>query len=165
MTFGIGPVPPVSVSSEETQLFRAKNNGGCDRASRPSHLNVVLSKAALSGPSVCLRARAPCPLRVSCLGADHTESCVLLRSDQLQSDQLQRTTTSYRLWRSGASFSRITWACRKGCRPAFLWLLGSRQASSRRGDKQGRWGTHEERGAAAPRQWTAKMATPWLTDA
>ncbi len=24
-------------------------------------------KAALSGPSVCLRARAPCPLRVSCL--------------------------------------------------------------------------------------------------
>ena len=26
-----------------------------------------LSKAALSGPSVCLRARAPCPLRVSCL--------------------------------------------------------------------------------------------------
>ncbi|MFN9903655.1 MAG: hypothetical protein ACK55Z_33745, partial [bacterium] len=26
-----------------------------------------LSKAALSGPSVCLRARAPCPLRVTCL--------------------------------------------------------------------------------------------------
>ncbi len=132
MTCGIGPVPPVSVSSEETQLFRAKNNGGCDRTSRPSHLNVVLSKAVLSGPSVCLRARTPCPLCVSCLGADRAESCVLLRSDQLQSDQLQRTAPSYRLWRSSASFSRITWACRKGCRPAFLWLLGSRQASSRR---------------------------------
>ena len=35
--------------------------------SRPPHLNVALSKAALSGPSVCLRARTPCPLRVSCL--------------------------------------------------------------------------------------------------
>ena len=30
-----------------------------------SHITVVLSKAAHSGPSVCLRARAPCPLRVS----------------------------------------------------------------------------------------------------
>ena len=34
------------------------------------HITVVLSKAAHSGPSVCLRARAPCPLRVSCPGAD-----------------------------------------------------------------------------------------------
>jgi hypothetical protein len=52
--------------------------------SRPSHLNVVLSKAALSGASVCLRARAPYPLRASCIGADHAESHVLLRSVRLQ---------------------------------------------------------------------------------
>ena len=52
--------------------------------SRPSHLNVVLSKAALSGPSVCLRARAPCPLRASCFGADSAESYVLLHSVRLQ---------------------------------------------------------------------------------
>jgi hypothetical protein len=30
-----------------------------------SHITVVTSKAAHSGPSVCLRTRAPCPLRVS----------------------------------------------------------------------------------------------------
>ena len=34
------------------------------------HITVVLSKDAHSGPSVCLRARAPCPLRLSCPGAD-----------------------------------------------------------------------------------------------
>jgi hypothetical protein len=38
-----------------------------------SHITVVLSKAAHSGPSVCLRARAPCPLRVSRPGADRAE--------------------------------------------------------------------------------------------
>jgi hypothetical protein len=38
-----------------------------------SHITVVLSKAAHSGPSVCLRARAPCPLRVSCPGTDRAE--------------------------------------------------------------------------------------------
>jgi hypothetical protein len=37
------------------------------------HITVVLSKAAHSGPSVCLRARAPCPLRVSRPGADRAE--------------------------------------------------------------------------------------------
>jgi len=41
------------------------------------HLNVVLSKAALSGPSVCLRARAPCPLRVSCPVTDRAQSAQL----------------------------------------------------------------------------------------
>jgi hypothetical protein len=35
-----------------------------------SHITVVLGKAAHSGLSVCLRARAPCPLRVSRPGAD-----------------------------------------------------------------------------------------------
>jgi hypothetical protein len=37
------------------------------------HITVVLSKAAHSGPSVCLLARAPCPLRVSRPGADRAE--------------------------------------------------------------------------------------------
>ena len=39
------------------------------------HIAVVLSKAALSGPSVCLRARAPCPLCVSYLRPDHARAC------------------------------------------------------------------------------------------
>jgi len=71
---------------EETQLLESKqeNKEEGDRAPRPSHLNVVLSKVALSGPSVCLRARAPCPLCVSCPGADRSESaqlsCELSRS-------------------------------------------------------------------------------------
>ena len=52
---------------EETQLFRTAKEQESAVGSRPPHLNVALSKAALSGPSVCLRARAPCPLRVACL--------------------------------------------------------------------------------------------------
>jgi hypothetical protein len=40
------------------------------------HITVVLSKAAHSGPSVCLLARAPCPLRVSRPGADRAERAV-----------------------------------------------------------------------------------------
>jgi hypothetical protein len=55
---------------EGTQLFRTekdKRRGRRSGTSLRSTLPVVLSKAALSGPSVCLRARAPCPLRVSCL--------------------------------------------------------------------------------------------------
>jgi hypothetical protein len=43
------------------------------RRRHASHITVVLSKAAHSGPSVCLRARAPCPLRVSCPGTDRAE--------------------------------------------------------------------------------------------
>ena len=39
------------------------------------HITVVLRKATHSGPSVCLRARTPCPLRVSCPGADRALSC------------------------------------------------------------------------------------------
>jgi hypothetical protein len=45
------------------------------RRRHASHITVVLSKAARSGPSVCLRARAPCPLRVSCPGADRALIC------------------------------------------------------------------------------------------
>ena len=52
---------------EGTQLFRTAKEQESAVGSRPPHLNVALSKAALSGPSVCLRARAPCPLRVTCL--------------------------------------------------------------------------------------------------
>ena len=40
------------------------------RRRHASHITVVLSKAAHSGPSVYLRARAPCPLGVSCPEAD-----------------------------------------------------------------------------------------------
>jgi hypothetical protein len=43
------------------------------RRRHASHITVVLSKAAHSGPSVCLRARAPGPLRVSRPGADRAE--------------------------------------------------------------------------------------------
>jgi hypothetical protein len=43
------------------------------RRRHASHITVVLSKAAHSGPSVCLRARAPNPLRVSRPGADRAE--------------------------------------------------------------------------------------------
>jgi hypothetical protein len=43
------------------------------RRRHASHITVVLSKTAHSGPSVCLRARAPCPLRVSCPGTDRAE--------------------------------------------------------------------------------------------
>ena len=52
---------------ERSQLFRTTREQESAVGSRPPHLNVALSKAALSGPSVCLRARAPCPLRVTCL--------------------------------------------------------------------------------------------------
>ena len=57
-----------------------------------SHLNVVLSKAALSGPSVCLRARAPCPLRASCPVTDR-ESAQLSRSllEQIIGSRSDRT--------------------------------------------------------------------------
>jgi hypothetical protein len=41
------------------------------RRRHASHITVVLSKAAHSGPSVCLR--APCPLRVSRPGADRAD--------------------------------------------------------------------------------------------
>jgi hypothetical protein len=57
-----------------------------------SHITVILSKAAHSGLSVCLRVRAPCPLRVSRPGADRAGRAVkvvgsyaskLLRSRQV----------------------------------------------------------------------------------
>ena len=57
-----------------------KEEGASSDRRQPSHVTVVLSKASLSGQSVCLRARALCPLRVSCLGADLAKSCVLLCS-------------------------------------------------------------------------------------
>jgi len=66
---------------EQSLLLEQQRNKrrGSAIGHQPSlHLNVVLSKAALSGPSVCLRARAPCPLRASCFGADRAESHVLL---------------------------------------------------------------------------------------
>jgi hypothetical protein len=79
-----------------------------DRRDKPSHLNVILSKAALSGPSVCLRARAPCPLRVSC------PVTITLRA---RSSAL----------RPGADRARAQPSCTFS---RFLWLLGSRQVYS-----------------------------------
>ena len=65
---------------KKTQLLEASrrtNEGGRDRAPGPLHLNVVLSKAALSGPSVCLQARVPCPLRVPCPVTDRAQTVPL----------------------------------------------------------------------------------------
>jgi hypothetical protein len=50
------------------------------RRRQASHITVVLSKAALSGPSVCLRARAPCPLRVSYLRPDRAKRAAKLQA-------------------------------------------------------------------------------------
>ena len=121
MTCGIGPVPPVSVSSENRRSFRSKEQPRLRSGSRPSHLNVVLSKAAHSGPSVCLRARALCPLRVSLASERIAQRAVCSCSPCVAADP-----PSYRLRSSGAYSSRITWACSKGCGPEFRWLLGSR---------------------------------------
>ena len=55
---------------ERSQLFRTTKEQRRRAAIRDQPFAPPyrrLSKAALSGPSVCLRARAPCPLRVSCL--------------------------------------------------------------------------------------------------
>jgi hypothetical protein len=55
---------------EESQIFRTTKEQRRRAAIRDQPFAPPyrrLSKAALSGPSVCLRARAPCPLRVSCL--------------------------------------------------------------------------------------------------
>ena len=78
MTCDIGPVPQVSVSTKRCG-FQSREQARRQRSgTEPSHhLNVVLSKAALSGPSVCLRARAPCPLRVSCPVTDRAQSAQL----------------------------------------------------------------------------------------
>jgi hypothetical protein len=55
----------------------SEGSEGEDRVRRrqASYIPIVLSKAALSGPSVCLRARAPCPLRVSYLRPDRARAC------------------------------------------------------------------------------------------
>ena len=78
MTCDIGPVPQVSVSTKRCG-FQSREQARRPRSgTEPSHhLNVVLSKAALSGPSVCLRARAPCPLRASCPVTDRAQSAQL----------------------------------------------------------------------------------------
>jgi hypothetical protein len=88
VTGGIGPVP-VSVSGtrdlalgtcEQSQLLEQGSKGASCGRRQASHVTVVLSKAALSGPSVCLRARAPCPLRVSCPGADRAKRAAKLQA-------------------------------------------------------------------------------------
>ena len=62
------------------------------RLRHASHIAVVLSKTAHSGPSVCLRARSPCPLRVSCPGADRA----LCRNPTVQSVQCELQSLRFR---------------------------------------------------------------------
>ena len=71
-----------------------------------SHITVVLSKAAHSGPSVCLRARAPCPLRVSRPGADRATCskqacCTLSVQCELQARACSASCRSFRFRVSG----------------------------------------------------------------
>ena len=110
---------------EGTQLFRTAKEQESAVGSRPPHLNVALSKAALSGPSVCLRARAPCPLRVSCPGADRAESCVLSRSVPCSGSRQAAG--------SGAPVPHPPGPRGRAARAAGLrssgWLLGSRQVN------------------------------------
>ena len=93
---------------------------------KPSlHLNVVFSKAALSGPSVCLRARAPCPLRVSCLRITRERTALVFPAgaDHWIAPSVQQ---SCRLWRSGGSLGLdkdvamdrewSTYYARRGCK-------------------------------------------------
>ena len=56
------------------------------------HITVVLSKTDHSGPCVCLRARSPCPLRVSCPEADRA----LCRNPTVQSVQCELQSLRFR---------------------------------------------------------------------
>jgi hypothetical protein len=71
-----------------------------------SHITVVFSKAAHSGASVCLRARAPCPLRVSrpgVLGSRNVQQacCTLSVQCELQARACSASCRSLRLRVSG----------------------------------------------------------------
>ena len=90
---------------ERSQLFRTTKEQRRRAAIRDQPFAPPyrrLSKAALSGPSVCLRARAPCPLRVSCLriARERTALAFPAGADHRIASSVQR---SCRLWRSGAS--------------------------------------------------------------
>ena len=113
---------------KKSQLLERRRNKGGGRRSGTSpslHLTVVLSKAALSGPSVCLRARAPCPLRVSCL--------------RIARERSSRVPAGARQWiapssRSGAPVPHPPGPRGRAARAAGLrsggWLLGTRQVNS-----------------------------------
>ena len=92
------------------------------RRRQASYIPIVLSKAALSGPSVCLRARAPCPLRVSCLRIARE------RSSRVPAGARQWTVPSSR---SGAPVPHPPGPRGRAARAAGLrssgWLLGTRQ--------------------------------------
>ena len=62
------------MTNRRSSWSKSKEREGQAIGAKPSHLNVVLSKAALSGPFVCLRARDPCPLSVSSPGADRARA-------------------------------------------------------------------------------------------
>ena len=86
------------------------------RRRHASRITVVLRKAAHSGPCVSA-SESPLPTSrfLSRSGSRRELRALALRP-------LQRIAPSRRLWRSSASSSWITWACSKGCRPAFQWV-------------------------------------------
>ena len=113
---------------EEPQLFRTTKEQRRRAAIRDQPFAPPyrrLSKAALSGPSVCLRARAPCPLRVSCLRIARE------RSSRVPAGARQWTVPSSR---SGAPVPHPPGPRGRAARAAGLrssgWLLGTRQVNS-----------------------------------
>ena len=82
-----------------------------------SHITVVLSKTAHSGPSVCLRARAPCPLRVSRPRADRVsvqrELQVLALPRLVQDTAVINTHTHLSPW---VGLSSLSAPLRQRCR-------------------------------------------------
>jgi hypothetical protein len=72
-------LPEVARSCTSSRRIRRSGRGR-----HASRITVVLSKAAHSGASVCLRARAPCPLRVSRPGADRAERAAQAASVSVQ---------------------------------------------------------------------------------
>ena len=110
---------------ENRRSFRNRNRR-LRSGSRPSHLNVVLSKAALSGPSVCLRARAPCPLCVSCLriARERTGLAFPAGADHRIASSLQR---SFRLWRAGGSLGQDSSNVRIEFSRVLLWTKNNKK--------------------------------------
>ena len=112
---------------KKSQLLERRKNKGGGRAIRDQPFAPPyrrLSKAALSGPSVCLRARAPCPLRVSCLRIARE------RSSRVPAGARQWTVPSSR---SGAPVPHPPGPRGRAARAAGLrssgWLLGTRQVT------------------------------------
>jgi hypothetical protein len=114
------------------------------RGRHASHITVVLSKAAHSGPSVCLRARASCPLHASRPGADRAERAAQAAGVSVQCDlQVLALPSSLGLDR------RLR--CRKGTRYAQCGQIAyATPSASKRGELQ-------EARATAAKHWTERV--------